>query len=198
MCDLDPAGDLVFCAYQFEKGAFILSFCKMFIFERIEKMKNTKRILALLAAVLMVFSLAACTQTETPQNSGDTSDSSIVTDGTGEELTGVWKDAVYTEDKSFGEGAKTITVKVVADDRSVTFTIKTDKDTLGAALLDNGIVEGEQGAYGLYIKKVNGMLADYNVDQSYWSISKSGVDLMTGADGENISGGENYELTRKK
>ena len=161
-------------------------------------MKNKKRILALIAAVLMIFTLAACTQNETPKNDADASDSSIVTDASGAELTGVWKGASYTEDKSFGEGAKTITVKVTADERSVTFTIKTDKDNLGDALLEHGLVEGEDGAYGLYIKKVNGILADYNVDKSYWGISKSGEDLMTGADGEKISGGESYEIARKK
>jgi len=157
------------------------------------KKKMTKRILALLAAVLMLFTLAACTPKENPEISGDASDSS-----SGEELAGVWKDALYTEDKSFGEGAKTITVKVTADGRSVTFIVKTDKDNLGDALTEHGLLEGDQGPYGLYIKKVNGILADYDVDKTYWGISKSGVDLMTGADGEKISGGESYEFARKK
>ena len=78
------------------------------------------------------------------------------------------------------------------------FTIKTDKENLGDALIEHNLVEGEQGAYGLYIKKVNGITADYDVDKHYWSISKDGTALMTGADGETIVGGEHYEITRAK
>ena len=112
--------------------------------------------------------------------------------------TDVWKNAIHTEDTALGEGAKTVEVEVKAEDKSVTFTIKTDAETLGDALLEHKLVEGEQGAYGLYIKKVNGILADYDVDQHYWSFSKSGTTLMTGADGEKIFGGEHYEITRAK
>lgn len=112
--------------------------------------------------------------------------------------TDVWKNAIYTEDTALGEGAKTVEVEVKAEDKSVTFTIKTDAETLGDALLEHKLVEGEQGAYGLYIKKVNGILADYDVDQHYWSFSKSGTTLMTGADGEKVFGGEHYEITRAK
>ncbi len=110
----------------------------------------------------------------------------------------VWADAVHLTDQTFGEGAKTIVIDVVAEDKSVTFTVNTDKETLGEALIEHGIVEGEQGAYGLYIKKVNGISADYDTDLHYWKVSKDGVDLMTGADGETISGGEHYEIVRTK
>ena len=154
-----------------------------------------KKILSLLLVLVMVLSFVSCAD-----NGADTSAQTTDAASNAEtpDTDGLWADAIYRSDKSFGNGAKTIEVEVKVDDKSVTFTIKTDAETLGDALLEHKLVEGEQGAYGLYIKKVNGILADYDVDQHYWSLSKSGTALMTGADGESISGGEHYEITRAK
>ena len=52
-----------------------------------------------------------------------------------------------------------------------------------------------QSEYGLYIKVVNGITADYDVDQSYWGFSKGGEYMMTGVDGTPFADGEVYELT---
>ena len=62
----------------------------------------------------------------------------------------------------------------------------------------NGLVEGETGDYGLYIKVVDGLRADYDLDGAYWAISKDGEYLMTGADSTPIADGEHYELTYTK
>ena len=112
--------------------------------------------------------------------------------------TNLWESATYTEDATFGNGAKTVEVEVIAEEKSVTFKINTDKETLGEALSEHKLITGEEGAYGIYIKAVNGITADYDVDQSYWSLSKAGEYMMTGVDGEKISGGERYELTYTK
>ena len=111
---------------------------------------------------------------------------------------GIWEDATYTQDAEFGNGKKTVAVEVRAEEKSVTFTIKTDKETLGEALIENNLVSGENGAYGLYIKSVNGIIADYDINQSYWAITKNGESVMTGADGVEISDGEHYELIYTK
>ena len=110
----------------------------------------------------------------------------------------LWDNATYLEDTELGEGATTIEVEVKIEDRSVTFTVHTDATTLGDALLENEIVAGEMGAYGLYIKTVNGVTADYDVDASYWGLFKGGEYLMTGADTTNIADGEHYELVYTK
>ena len=112
--------------------------------------------------------------------------------------TGVWANAIHETDKTFGEGAKTIQVQVKAEDQSLTFTIKTDKETLADALLEHNLVEGEMSTYGIYVKKVNGILADYAIDQTYWSLSKDGQLSMVGASDVTIANGEHYELTRAK
>lgn len=93
----------------------------------------------------------------------------------------------------------TITVTVVDDKgESKDFEIATEADNLGDALVEAGLVEGENGPYGLYINSVNGLTADYDEDKSYWAISKNGEYLMTGADSTAIADGEHYELTYTK
>ena len=110
------------------------------------------------------------------------------------EKTGVWENATYRKDTELGSGAQTVVVEVKAEDQQVTFTIKTDKDTVGAALLEHGLIAGEEGAYGLYIKQVNGITADYDVDQTYWSFYINGEYAMTGVDTTEITEGATYRL----
>ena len=114
------------------------------------------------------------------------------------EKTGVWESATYLSDKEFGNGATTVQLQVKAEDKSVTFTVHTDKKILGDALVEHKLIEGEQGAFGIYIKKVNGILADFDVDGTYWALYKDGEMLMTGADSTEISDGEHYEFVRTK
>lgn len=177
-----------------------------------------KFLLSLLSALLIAcLMFTACTGSETDVSNGDSTsnvqsteseapvqsaDASSVDvsseDNSVAPLTGLWKDATVTEDTTYGEGAVTIQVEVKAEDKSVTLTIKTDKETLGDALTEHNLVDGEKSEYGLYVKKVIGMTADYDIDQSYWSFSKDGEMMMTGVDGENISDGAHYEITYTK
>lgn len=158
-------------------------------------MKRTiKSTLALILALLMTLCFFACKeQAETPETSAGTS-----AEGGAIAPEGLWANATYLEDTSFGEGAKTVKVKVIVGEQSVTFTIKTDAETLGDALLAHNLIAGEEGQYGLYVKVVNGITADYDVDQSYWGFSKNGEYMMTGVDGTAIADGEVYELTYTK
>ncbi len=110
----------------------------------------------------------------------------------------VWSEAVYTEDIELGDGEKTVLVEVMAEDKSVTFTIHSDKETLGEALIEHNLIEGENGAYGLYVKKVNGITADYDKNQCYWGFNKNGEGMMTGVDGAVFNDGEHYELVYTK
>ena len=107
----------------------------------------------------------------------------------------VWANATYQTDTELGEGSKTVKVEVKAEDRTVTFTIHTDKETLGDALLEHSIISGEEGAYGLYVKFVNGIEADYEKDGTYWGFYKNGEMMLVGVDGATIADGEHYELT---
>ena len=112
--------------------------------------------------------------------------------------TGVWENATYRKDMSFGDGAKVVVVEVKAEDHVVTFTVNTDKDTVGAALLEHELIAGEESEYGLYVKTVNGMLADYDIDQSYWGFYIDGEYAMSGVDTTEIVEGRVYKLEYTK
>ena len=89
----------------------------------------------------------------------------------------LWETAIYTEDATLGEGAKTIQLEVIAKEKSVTFTVNTDKETLGDALAEHKLISGEKGVYGLYVKVVNGIKADYDEDKSFWAFTKNGENM---------------------
>ena len=107
---------------------------------------------------------------------------------------GLWENATYRSDKEFGKGEKTIEVEVKVEEQSVTFTIHTDADTLGDALLEHELIAGEDSQYGIYVKTVNGILADYDVNKSYWGFYQNGEYLMSGVDTTAIVGGEHFEI----
>ena len=140
-------------------------------------MKNAMKLTAtLLLLVLPLLCLVAC-------------------DGEDKDL---WADAKYTENVTLGEGAKTVTVDVIADNKTVTFTIMTNKDTVGDALTEHGLLEGEDSQFGLYVKKVNGIEADFDKDQTYWALYINGEYAMTGVDMTEITEGAVYRLVRTK
>jgi len=112
--------------------------------------------------------------------------------------TGVWENAVYTENTTLGIGDNTLIVTVKADEKSIDFTIKTDKTVVGDALKEHNLIDGEEGPYGLYVKVVNGIEADYDKDQSYWSFEKDGEAMLTGVDSTEFKNGDCYTLVRKK
>lgn len=92
-------------------------------------------------------------------------------------------------------GEKQITVEVIhGDGASKNFTLVTQEQNLGPALVEKGVVEDNQGAYGLYILTADGETADES-KQEWWQITKKGEKLTTGADSTPIADGDHYELT---
>lgn len=93
------------------------------------------------------------------------------------------------------EGVKTITVTVVHKDKtSKDFTVKTTEENLEAALLQDKIVSGDTGDYGLFITEADGEKADQN-NQEWWCITKGGANVDTAASLTMIADGDKYELT---
>ncbi len=139
--------------------------------------KTVILITSLLLSLVLVMGLFGCAKTDTDL---------------------LWEKATYTADTQLGEGSKTVQVEVEVGDKSITFTIKTDAETLGEAMFAHDLIGGEEGQYGLYLKVVNGITADYDIDQSYWGFYKNGEYMMTGVDGTVIADGEHYELIYTK
>lgn len=93
------------------------------------------------------------------------------------------------------EGSKHISVTVVHKDGTQReFTYDTDEEYLGAVLTEAGLIEGEDGPYGLMISAVDGEVADWNVDQGYWALYVGEEYATTGIDTTPVYDGSSYAL----
>lgn len=107
--------------------------------------------------------------------------------------------AIVKNGDAVGNGAIQFPFVIVDKEGNETaVTVKTDKKTVGEALLDEKIVEGEMGDYGLYVKKVNGISAIYEVDQTYWAFYIDGQYATTGIDMTDIQSGCTYMMKVEK
>lgn len=98
-----------------------------------------------------------------------------------------------------GEGATAFDFSVVdLEGNETKFKIQTDETTVGAALLKLGLIEGEEGPYGLYVMKVNGIAAIYEEDGSYWAFYENGEYGLTGVDLTDIDPAVAYSFVQTK
>ncbi len=98
-----------------------------------------------------------------------------------------------------GEGDTTFAFTVVdADGKTTAYTVRTDEQTVGAALLDCGLIAGEQGDYGLYVKTVAGTTLDYDADGMYWAFYENDGYAAAGVDATAIVEGTTYSLRASK
>lgn len=168
--------------------------------------KFLSRILCMMLIVAMALTAVGCNKTdgkETPENVQETVDKeqdSSVEDTSGDTVTGEDADAEKPEDVTeLGEGALSFHFSVVDKDGNETkFLIHTDEKTVGAALLEQNLIEGEESQYGLYVKKVNGIVADYDIDATYWAFYVNGEYAMSGVDTTDIVEGESYSFVVSK
>lgn len=108
-------------------------------------------------------------------------------------------EGVFADGSDLGEGNTEFTLTVTdKDGAESSFTIHTDKENVGDALTEIGIIAGEEGDYGLYVKTVNGVTADYDVDQTYWAFYINGEYASTGVDSTPVTAGDTYSLKVEK
>lgn len=150
-------------------------------------MTNSNSIKKLLSCLILsvfiavtVLSFSGCADEKTPDKPIETS-------------------AVVSEDvQKVGKGAKSFTLNVEADGKTTTFYVHTDNATVGGALLDLGLISGENSEYGLYVKTVNGIEADYDKDGTYWAFYINDTYALVGVDSAQISDTETYSLRKEK
>lgn len=138
-------------------------------------MKQTslkKRILAVCLLIITSIFIVSCKAPEDPAVKGD---------------------PIYTADTALGTGENTFNFKVINyEGREINFVISTDKTIVGEALTEVGLIEGEKGPYGTYVKRVNGIRADYNVDGKYWAFHIDGLTAPDSVDKTEITPGAQY------
>lgn len=102
---------------------------------------------------------------------------------------------VQREGGELGEGSREFALTVTDKDGNETqFTIHTDKEIVGEALQELNLIDGEEGEYGLYVKTVNGITADYDTDGVYWAFYVNGEYAASGVDVTEITEGDSYAL----
>lgn len=98
-----------------------------------------------------------------------------------------------------GEGKTVFDFTVVDKDGNETvFEIHTDKEMVGEALLELNLIAGDAGEYGLYVKQVNGITADYDVDQTYWAFYVNDAYATAGVDATAVEAGAKYAFKVEK
>lgn len=148
---------------------------------------NFKRILSIILCIVIVaaislFTLGCTDSTAKETTAGETTASSV-----------------SETPEVIGQGEKTFFF--VAEDRDggeTKWEVHTDEDTVGKALLAEGIIEGEDGPYGLYVKTVNGITLDYDKDGLYWAFYEDGEYALTGVDLTEITEGQTYAFRPQK
>lgn len=150
-------------------------------------MKNTqlKKLLSLTISIVLIAAMAltavGCGNKDTNTPDPVSSSSAPVSE------------TPVAEVKIVGEGATVFDFTVVDTNGNETkFAVKTDKTTVGEALLDAGLIAGEDSAYGLYVKTVNGTTLDYDTDGKYWAFYVNGEYASSGVDSTNIEAGSTY------
>lgn len=143
--------------------------------------KTIMRIAVILTVAAMIFAMGACGNETAPETNSVLYSSS---NGSPIEL---------------GSGSKHLDFSVDdADGNIYKFHIHTDKTIVGEALEELGIIEGTEGDYGLYVEKVNGITAKYEVDGTYWAFYINGEYAMTGIDVTEIVDGTAYAMKIEK
>ncbi len=146
-------------------------------------------IFLLLAAILALFAGCASGYAEAPVSSDPIA---VPTDPT--EAPSASTDLI-----SLGEGATQFYFTAVdGDGSSSSYLISTDESVVGDALLALGLIAGEEGQFGLYVKEVDGIVADYEQNGTYWAFYIDGEYAVSGVDTTAIVAGSTYEFRVEK
>lgn len=94
-------------------------------------------------------------------------------------------------------GSKDITIEVVNKaSESTMYELSTDAEFLRQAMeeADGLTFDGTESEYGLMISAVNGEVADYNVDASYWSFYVNDEYCNYGIDTQPVMDGDAFKI----
>lgn len=136
---------------------------------------------------------APATGTETPSLTGTETPVAADSDGN------VQIDDIRPEVHVLGEGSSEFLFTVVdMEGNESNYEIHTDKEKVGEALTELQLIEGEKSQYGLFVKTVTGVTADYDKDGAYWAFYVNGEYAQTGVDATKITEGDSYSFRLEK
>ncbi len=95
------------------------------------------------------------------------------------------------------EGVKEITIEVVnKSETSTLYEVKTDAEYLMGAMEEaEGLTfDGYDSEYGFTVSEVNGEVADFNVDSSYWAFYVNGEYCNYGVSEQPVNDGDAFRI----
>ena len=165
--------------------------------KRMKQMKIKKHLSLFLCMMLIAAMALFTTGCNDSTQTGEPTEQAEVTQSPDEDTSEAEETTVDAQ--VVGEGNTVFAFTVVdADGAETVFEVHTDKATVGEALLDCGLIAGDESDYGLYVKTVNGVTADYDTDGAYWSFYVDGEYAQSGVDTTNIEEGKTYTFKYEK
>lgn len=142
---------------------------------------NLKKIAGIMLVAIMVIMFTACTSNEDLADEESTIDVE-------ENMDDVSGDVTF-----IGEGNTVFTFTVTFEDATMhLYEVSTDAVTVGDALLELNLIEGEDSEYGLYVKTVDGVTLDWDTDAAYWAFYVDGEYATSSVDSTEIVDGSIY------
>ena len=138
-----------------------------------------KKLITLMLVLVMLASLVACGGTGTPDTTPSTEP--IV------ESTPAASDSV---------GANFTVIVTDLDGAETTFEYTSEAETVGEALVAEGLIAGETSDWGLMVTTVNGITADWATENAYWAFYIDGEYAQTGVDATELTDGATYSFVK--
>lgn len=146
-------------------------------------MKMTVKLTKILSVLLMfvlitaiALSLSSCKKTDTESPAGGNVSAQTV-----------------------GEGQTSFNFQITfADSSQKAYIVNTDKTNVGDALVEAGLIEGDDSQYGLFVTKVDGVEALYEKDGSYWAFYVNGEYATASVSDTQVTAGATYEFKVEK
>lgn len=146
------------------------------------KFKNRfiKNSLAFVFVIVTVFSITACKNDNTKNNSSSS------------DLSNLPVSSVLSEVQS---NEINIVFSVIdTDGNKKEFNISSDKTNLKEILSDEGLIGGSDSEYGFFVTEVNGVTAD-DSKQEWWCLTKDGEIWTYGVSDTTVEDGDKFEFT---
>ena len=142
---------------------------------------KTKTIVLFLLVALLLFAAACGSANEAPNQQPQEQTAEPVAD------------PATTGANDIGNGSTVFLFEVTDGDGNINiWNVNTDAETVGAALVDVGLIAGEESEFGLMVIYVNGLRADFVEDGAWWAFYIDGEMAMEGVDSTDIEQGVTY------
>lgn len=160
-----------------------------------EKTKSTVPVIiaVILTAIILSIPFSACSA----DKAGKSTQSNLQEETSVSET--VLESSSHETIPTLGTGEKSFTFEVINPDGSTAaYEIYTDTDTVGSALMELGLIAGEEGPHGLYVTTVDGHTLDYKDGGYYWAFYENGEYGTAGVDVTEITPGNSYSFRASK